>query len=125
MTYQGWTNHATWMVNLHLVNDAGTYDWINELAENAWQDNDGELSSYRMALATAIEAYVNGDDGIDVFGIAEVQENNTFLSDVITSFMADVDWLEIAKSWIDDPLAEFGPIEDDEDEDEFEFSMTD
>ena len=107
--YNGWKNHATWMVNLHVANDEGTYLWIQELAETAWRDNYGDVDSYRLALASAIREYVGGEDGIDVFGIdAILAGGNLLLSDMVSSVMSDVDWLEIAENWIDDPADVFG-----------------
>jgi len=51
--YQGWSNYQTWAVNLHLMNDANTYDfWVNTargLAED-WPPNTAHAMLSGMLL---------------------------------------------------------------------------
>ena len=80
--YNGWTNHATWLVNLWLTND--------EYTEH----------SLRMAVRygghEGLKDYV--DELLDDSGIA----SGTMWYDMIRSCLSDVDWREIASYYQED-----------------------
>lgn len=73
MVYNGWTNHATWLVNL----------W--------WGDNLAEIDE--PVTAEMAENYV--------FELADSVTNDKtveskFVSDMVTAYMNEVNWQEIA-----------------------------
>lgn len=78
MTYNGWTNHATWLVNL----------W--------WNDNLAELARDKDC------GPVNADTAADyVFQLVDSVTNDKtvesrFVSDMFTAYMNEVNWEEIA-----------------------------
>ncbi len=86
--YNGWANYATWRINLELI--AGDERWT-ERAIELRNDGDGEVDAYDLAqeMKESTEELVSeGASGIAL--------------DYALSFMANVDWIEIARSVIDD-----------------------
>ena len=83
-TYNGWTNYATWRVNLELFDDFRVMD--KELMDDTYV-----LSKY---LRETAEVYIE-DSSTD--GLAR---------DYAFAFLSDVNWYEIAKHMIDDAKAE-------------------
>ena len=71
-TYNGWTNHATWLVNLW---------WGDDLFEMDIKD------------AEAIQDFVE-DIAQDSSNTAE----SRFVSDMVYGYLAEVNWNEIAES---------------------------
>lgn len=80
-SYNGWTNWATWNVNLWLNNDYGLYTAMVELTQEA---DDVTI------LADDIQQWVDGwKPEVLVTGM---------WSDLITYVLQDVNWLEIAQA---------------------------
>jgi len=80
-TYNGWTNHATWLFYLHHSEDI--YNWHHEHKEHEKQNHALEH----------IKEYFEEMYGELIDGIA-----NTYLTDVINNELRDVDWREILKT---------------------------
>jgi hypothetical protein len=83
-TYNGWTNYATWRVNLELFDDFRVMD--KELMDDTYV-----LSKY---LRETAEVYIE-DSSTD--GLAR---------DYALAFLSDVNWYEIAKHMIEDAQLE-------------------
>lgn len=81
-SYNGWTNHATWLVNLWLTNDEYT--------------EAGLRMAVRYGGHKGAKDYV--DELLDESGI----DSGTMWHDLITSCLSDVDWREIALHYEDD-----------------------
>lgn len=81
--YNGWTNYATWKVNLEYL-DGCDFDQMFGVSS--------DTSPYH--LAKDLEAYVN--DYIDESGAPD------YVLDLARCFLADVDWEEIAEHIIQD-----------------------
>ena len=84
-TYNGWTNYATWRVNLEIFDDFRVMD--EELMDDVY-----ELGQY---LRETAEVYIEDSSTED--GLAR---------DYALAFLSDVNWFEIAKHMIDDAKAE-------------------
>ena len=84
-TYNGWTNYATWRVNLEIFDDFRVMD--KELMDDVY-----ELSQY---LRETAEVYIEDSSTED--GLAR---------DYALAFLSDVNWFEIAKHMIDEAKAE-------------------
>ena len=112
-TYNGWTNHETWLVNLHLTNDYDTYseltEKVSEIVMKTCREVEGIWSSQE------IESYLLTRVGIllGVFVddmIQQVTENisndmaRLFIGDMVNT--QSVNWEEIAHSWIDFDMVE-------------------
>lgn len=78
-TYNGWTNYATWRVNLEI------FDSIDP-----WED--WELGADPYELAQALKAYAQEILAEDGEGLA---------LDYALAFLDDVDFLEIARAMIE------------------------
>ena len=90
--YNGWTNYATWRVNLEI------FDGIDP-SEMGWHKLDN------IDLARALETYAHE--------ILEMNASEGLALDYARAFMADVNWHEIAQHFADD----FDLIDADESED--------
>ena len=84
-TYNGWTNYATWRVNLEVFDDFRVMD--EELMDDVY-----ELGQY---LRETAEVYIEDSSTED--GLAR---------DYALAFLSDVNWYEIAKHMIDDAQLE-------------------
>lgn len=84
-THNGWTNYATWRVNLEIFDDFRVMD--EELMDDVY-----ELGQY---LRETAEVYIEDTSTED--GLAR---------DYAMAFLSDVNWYEIAKHMIDDAKAE-------------------
>ena len=71
MSYNGWNSYETWLIHLHLTNDAGVYEHIRECIENTF-----ELREFVLEF---IEYY-------DLSG---------FAADLIKAAVDNADWKEI------------------------------
>ena len=93
--YNGWTNWATWMVNLHFDSCFFT---DGEVEAGVFDDMDKD--DIRCYVASWIQEYVESylDDVVD--------NDNIFVQDLIFGTMQDVDWHDIADHYVDDILDE-------------------
>ena len=110
-TYNGWKNRATWCVNLHLSNDQRLYlealERTRETVENPphqseyWDDEETARFNVADMLKDWIEGLCDeplfktryGDEGSD--------EPRLLVWDLVTGYLADVEWDEIADAWIE------------------------
>lgn len=83
--YNGWTNYATWRVNLEMIDGMD--------AESFGVDPDDEEDPDPSDVANAIQSFVDEimDEGPD--GLAK---------DYAKAFLSDVNWHEIASHKIDE-----------------------
>jgi hypothetical protein len=86
-SYQGWTNHATWCVALHIGNTECLFNEACAIAqkrtEHAWQRDDA-LRDYVTGMITELTRP------------NEIPEHVWLLmSDLISGYLADVNWKEI------------------------------
>lgn len=89
-TYNGWTNYATWRVNLEMFDGMSARDITGRTKPSAY-----DLSEALKDMATeTLEASGNG-----------------LALDYALAFLSEVNWAEIAKHMLED-------VEDDETEDE-------
>jgi hypothetical protein len=90
--YNGWSNFETWKTNLELVDGIDIRDF--GCAITCEDDRDAAVSD----LAERLEQYVDE--------VIEWPEDNTFAHGIVQSFLARVDWEEIAEHYVDDYIAE-------------------
>lgn len=85
--YQGWTNRETWVINLWLTNEEGTYHDARLCVAAA--KGDARLAGEQL------EALVT-----DMVDEATIQP--AMLRDVVNAAMVRVNWIEIASSIVED-----------------------
>lgn len=91
--YNGWTNYATWLVNLHF----DCLDFTDEVDSGVFDDMDADDIRCHVAssIQEIVETYV--DEVLDSDNV-----NPVFLSDLINTTINDVDWHDIADHYVDD-----------------------
>lgn len=92
-SYNGWSNYETWVVNLWLGNDEGSYETCRSLAERCFEDAtaDEVLSRKERAcyqLANELKEMI--EDGNPVASEVSVY------SDLLKASISEVNWREIA-----------------------------
>lgn len=79
-TYNGWTNHETWVVNLWMTGDPGYYDQLCEIVSSGDSLDD---------QAEALEDFVRFEyDG----------ELSSIWADLINDSLDEVNWREIVEN---------------------------
>lgn len=101
-TYNGWTNYATWRINLELIQDDETW---TERAYQIRQENDGEISPSEFGdeIQEATEELLSD------MACVKYGESNLVL-DYAMAFLGEVDWTQTARHII----ADLEPYEDEE-----------
>jgi hypothetical protein len=89
--YNGWTNRATWMVNLWMSNDEGFYREYTEMASRA---------SSVGSFAAELEEHFG--DTVRECAKSSRAESEAFVNDIMAVGLESVDWDEIATSWYDE-----------------------
>ena len=82
-SYNGWTNHATWLVALHIDNDQATNNDCNDI---------GRHSLGKYECGKAIKDYVE-----DIM-IGEL--GHGIVADLTNSYLSEVDWQEIGSHFL-------------------------
>lgn len=88
--FNGWTNYATWRVNLEMFDGIDPRDWCDI-------DLNAESATYDLSQQLKLFA----DDRISDFG-----ELQTLAVDYARAFLSDVNWYEIAERMLDDIKSE-------------------
>lgn len=87
--YNGWTNYATWRVNLEMFDGIDPRDyWADEIDEDSAYDLSKQLEEFALNI-------------IDEDGTRE-----GLAVDYARAFLADVNWYEIAEHMLDDIKAD-------------------
>src|SRR5687767_845418 len=102
--YQGWKNYETWAVALWINNEQGTHEAAHDMARGArksaptapqvksgiWTDKQAE----RFTLADDLKEWVS-DDLLPDLGA-------TLAADLLGAALSEVDWNELAESFLSD-----------------------
>jgi len=83
-TYNGWTNYATWRVNLEIFDGFDITDYFGDVEER----NDAYY------LGDALKDYAEEILSIDT-------DTSSLVYSYAMSFLSDVNWIEIASSLIE------------------------
>ena len=93
-TYNGWSNYETWRVNLEMLDGMTPEDMGYRITAGGSDEDRAELVE---SVAQSLEMYVCETVEADAKG---------FALDLAQSFLARVDWEEIAEHMVDDAIAE-------------------
>jgi hypothetical protein len=110
--YNGWTNYETWCVNLWLMNDEETYrHWSEETrrhvteAPKSRRVKEWSYPIREAACCTLAEHLRETIEEEAVLGFANLY------TDLLKGALAEVNWHEIAASWLNDFSPETGSEE--------------
>lgn len=105
--FEGWTNHATWNLNLWLTNDYGTSQYWGETAQDIFAVAQAdsfftrkEQAGFELAeqLKESHQQFVDEQQQcLKSNGYA-----TSFVNDAIESYLDDVNWYEIAMSFLEE-----------------------
>jgi hypothetical protein len=94
-SYNGWSNYETWVVNLWLGNDEGSYNACRSLAQRCYEVaeademfNRKERACYQ--LANELKAMIEDSNPL-------ASEASVY-SDLLNTSISEVNWKEIANS---------------------------
>ena len=102
-TYNGWKNYPTWVVNLWLSNDEGSYHATHEVVRQGltYADDHPDVpdiwtqeQANRFAVAYELKNFVEELAG-DAYSEA------SFVADLLGYALSEVSWEEIADTWIE------------------------
>jgi hypothetical protein len=99
-TYNGWSNYATWRINLEIFDDLdiSEFDGVEDKV-------DPELiclHTLSEALQERAEYYIFDCDGHRY----DERRPSSLMEDYARAFLSDVNWYEIAKHMVNDHIAE-------------------
>ena len=88
--YNGWTNYATWLVNLHFDG----LDFTDDIEAGVFDDmNSNDIRCHVASwIQELVESYL--EEVVDL--------DNLFVLDIIHTTINDVDWHDIADHYVDD-----------------------
>jgi hypothetical protein len=110
-TYNGWTNHATWCVNLWMTsNDEATYKEWRRIARSVYRKSHATATltlrqSAEYEFSRILKDKHSEDNPLEPTGV---------YSDLLSSALDSVNWDEISRAFIEAEC----PVEDEDDESE-------
>ena len=95
--YNGWYNYETWVVNLWMDNEEGSYRYWGEVAGETYEEADADrifskAERAKLDLAERLKAE-HEDAAPELTGV---------FSDLLNAAMSEVNWYEIAEHMIDE-----------------------
>lgn len=94
MAYNGWKNYETWNVALWIDNDQGSYSQRCEMAQDAWDNADGDEDEAKRKLADALKDWIEE--------MNPLASEASMFSDLMNAALGEVDWYEIAENFLED-----------------------
>lgn len=108
--YNGWRNYETWLVGLWLSNEESSYEYWRQLAREVWRDAKATdiLTREQVARHTLAERLKG-----------ETEDHNPcpqacLHADLLDAALSEVDWHEVADSFLEGIPDNKGEDQDDE-----------
>ena len=99
--YNGWTNYETWNVALWLGNDAGSDGyWCEQAGEAKEITEQANRPTYLTPGEHAVRI-LSGQIEEEVRDASPLREERRMYSDILNANLSEVDWDEIAKSYLE------------------------
>jgi hypothetical protein len=96
--YNGWTNYETWNLKLWLDNEEYSQREMSDKALELLNDNDGDEDTAKGEMSQYIEQCVEDNT-------PELEAS--FYSDILNAAIREVNWYEIAESYIEAAKEEY------------------
>ena len=112
--YSGWTNYETWLVNLWIGNERGSYEYWREEAQSVWNEaTPGEYDWQTCEQQATYALSKRLGEELDENMPEEIQKAlGGFYSDLLNAALSEVNWEEIAEHMI----ADVDKMQDEEEE---------
>lgn len=89
--YNGWTNYETWLTALWIDNDYGTYSYRCDLVKKIKEECLDEKNRQHK-LAASLKDWIEEQNPLI--------ENANLFSDLLNSALSEIDWNDIAESFL-------------------------
>ncbi len=99
-TYNGWRNYETWLCKLWMDNDQGSYSYWQDQTEECCESAE-DADEAAAELASRIESTM--DESMDDL----FPKSSGFFHDLLMSSLQEIDYREIADSFVEDSGHEF------------------
>jgi len=101
-TYNGWTNYETWVVNLWMDNNEGSYDYWREVAEDIYKNKAHQpvlngLSKMDDAVYLLADRLKNDHEEAKDEILENMKLNASLWADLLGAALAETNWREIAE----------------------------
>ncbi len=99
MAYNGWNNYETWCVALWASNEQGSSRFIEQMAQEAYDNAEADKNFTRIERATldlskSLEAWMEEDNPL--------ASDSSVWSDLLGAALSEVDWREWAENLLED-----------------------
>ena len=94
--YEGWKNYETWCVALWINNDQGTQETVLDMAR-ACKGNKGIVASVNQShydLSHQLKDWIEEQNPL--------ADSASMFSDLLNAALSEVDWYELAESFLQD-----------------------
>jgi hypothetical protein len=98
--YNGWTNYETWVVNLWMDNEEGTYDYWREVAQEVSSDLEEPTNSMTKmdeAIYLLADRLKNYHEEAKDEILENVKLTASVWADLLGAALSEVNWREIAE----------------------------
>ena len=104
-TYNGWTNYETWVVNLWMDNNEGSYDYWREIAEDIYHNQAEEQKHFSKmddAVVILADRLKNDHEEAKDEILENMKLNASLWADLLGAALAETNWREIAEHLLED-----------------------
>lgn len=100
--YNGYKNYPAWNVNLWIDNDSGLYDYVQELAIEAYNNATESvyISKRKDAIYTLEKQFIN----CFLDELNPLAESASMYSDILGWALESINWHEVAENWINEAI---------------------
>lgn len=98
--YNGWTNYETWVVNLWMDNEEGSYDYWREVAEDVYHNQAEEQQHFSKmddAVVILADRLKNDHEEAKDEILERLELTASLWADLLGAALSETNWREIAE----------------------------